>query len=248
MTRCAPLLDLDPDLGERLDPRLLDAARRHLVVRVERIQRGRHELPSDLFHAEGGVGLLVVGGLALRRVSLAHRAAGELLGPGDVMRPWQDDGEHSAYPFEASWRVIQPLEVAVLDAALTARLAHFPSIVGELVGRALARSLRATGSLVTAQLTSVDHRLLVSMWHLADRWGRVGKNGILLPLPLTHEALGLLVAARRPSVTAALGRLMQRHVIVPQPGGGWLLCGEAPDELGPRPRRPDRLLLDEVAS
>lgn len=238
MTRSAGLLDLDPDLGERLDPRHLDAARRHLTVRIERIEKGPHELPADLFDAEGGVGLMVIHGMALRQVGLAHRAAAELLGPGDILRPWQDDGEHNAYPFEASWRVIQALEVAVLDEALTARLAHFPSIVSELVGRALARSRRGMGSLVTAQLPSVDQRLLVSMWHLADRWGRVRNDGILLPLPMTHEALGLLVAARRPSVTAAVGRLTQRNVIVAQRDGGWLLCGDAPDEVGPRSRRP----------
>lgn len=244
MPRGAPLLDLDPDLGEGLDPRLADAARRRLMVRIERIAEGTWTLPASLFGAEPGVGLLIVDGLALRRVGLAHRAAGELLGPGDVLRPWQDDGEHSAYPLDASWRVLRALDVAVLDEAATAGLAHFPSIVSQLVGRALARSRRGMGSLVTAQLTSVDQRLLVCMWHMADRWGRVRPDGILLPLPMTHEALGLLVGARRPPVTAALGRLMQRGVVVPQPGGGWLLCGEPPDELGPRSRRPPHVLCD----
>ncbi len=236
MKRVVPLLELDPDLGEGLDERLVDAAHKHLVVRLERIGEGTWALPADLFGTQGGVGLLVVDGLALRRVGLAHRAAAELLGPGDILRPWQDDGQHEAYPFDASWRVIKALDVAVLDAAFAARLAHFPTIVGALVGRALLRSRRGIGHMVTAQLTSVDQRLLVSLWHLADRWGRVRLDGILLPLPLTHEALGLLVGARRPSVTAALGRLTHRKVVVSQPGGGWLLCGDAPDELAPRPR------------
>lgn len=237
MSRVVRLLDVDPDLGAQLGDTDRTAAERHLMVRVERISQGERALPADLFDAEGGVGLLILDGLAVRRVGLAHRAAGELLGPGDLLRPWQDDGEHEAYPFSASWRVFQPLEVAVLDAALTQRLAHFAPIVSELVGRALLRSRRSMGSLVTAQLTSVDQRLVVSLWHLADRWGRVRPDGIVLPLPMTHEALGLLVGARRPSVTAALGRLAQRRVVVPQPDGGWLLCGEAPEELRPRPRR-----------
>jgi len=236
MVWIAPLLELDPDLGEGLDERLVDLARKHLVVRVERIDEGTWALPADFFATDGGVGLLVYDGLALRRVGLAHRAAAELLGPGDILRPWQDDGEHEVYPFDASWRVIKALDVVVLDEAFTARLAHFPTIVSELVGRALLRSRRGIGHMVTAQLTSVDQRLLVSFWHLADRWGRVRPDGIILSLPLTHEALGLLVGARRPSVTAALGRLTQRRVVVPQPNAGWLLCGEAPDELGPRPR------------
>lgn len=211
MSRLVPLLDVDPELGEHLDEQSRQAARRHLVVRVERIEQGDHALPAaNLFNSEGGIGLLILEGLTLRRVGLAHRVAGELLGPGDLLRPWQGDGEHQAYPFVASWRVIQALDVAVLDAGLTQRLAQFAPVVSELVGRALLRSRRAIGSLVTAQLTSVDQRLLVSLWHLADRWGRVRPDGIVLPLPLTHEALGLLVGARRPSVTAALGRLAAR--------------------------------------
>ncbi len=237
MSRVVPLLDLDPELGEHLDEQSCQAARRHLVVRVERIEQGDHPLPAGLFNAEGGIGLLILEGLTLRRVGLAHRVAGELLGPGDLLRPWQDDGAHEAYPFDASWRVIQALDVAVLDAALTQRLAHFAPVVSELVGRALLRSRRTIGGLATAQLTSVDQRLLVSLWHLADRWGRVRPDGIVLPLPLTHEALGLLVGARRPSVTAALGRLAQRRVVIPQSDTGWLLCGDAPDELRPLPRR-----------
>lgn len=237
MSRVVQLLDVDPELGRHLPEPSQRRARRHLPVRVERIGRGVQTLPADLFDAEGGIGLLVLEGLALRRVGLAHRAAGELLGPGDLLRPWQDDGEHEAYPFNASWRIIQALEVAVLDAAVTERLAQVAPVVSELVGRALSRSRRSVGSLVTSQLASVDQRLLVALWHLADRWGRVRPDGIVLPLPMTHEALGLLIGARRPSVTAALGRLAQRGVVAPQPGGGWLLCGDAPDELRPRRRR-----------
>ncbi len=234
MPRVVQLLDVDPDLGRHLDEQSRRDARRHLFVRVERLGPGVRALPADLFDAQGGIGLLVLEGLALRRVGLAHRAAAELLGPGDLLRPWQDDGEHEAYPFDASWRIIQALDVAVLDAAVTRRLAQVAPVVSELVGRALTRSRRSVGSFVTSQLTSVDQRLLVSLWHLADRWGRVRPDGIMLPLPMTHEALGLLVGARRPSVTAALGRLAERRVVVPQPGGGWLLCGDAPDELWPR--------------
>lgn len=247
MSRVARLLDVDPELAGHLDERSRAAAAQHLKVRVERIGQGEHALPADLFGAERGVGLLVLEGLAVRRVGLAHRAAGELLGPGDLLRPWQDDGEHEAYPFSSSWRVFQTLEVAVLDEALTRRLVHFAPVVCELVGRAMLRSRRTTGSLVTAQLPSVDQRLLVSLWHLADRWGRVRTDGIVLALPMTQEALGLLVGARRPSVTAALGRLRERRLVLPQPEGGWLLCGDAPDELWPGSRDAQRAEAGEDA-
>src|SRR5437763_17194407 len=114
--RAMHLLDLDPDLGEGLDPRRGALARDRLMVRVERVERGRWTPRAGEFGAVGGIGLLVAEGLAIRQVSLAHRAAAELLGPGDVLRPWEDDGEHAAYPFSASFRLIEPLTLAVLDA------------------------------------------------------------------------------------------------------------------------------------
>ena len=54
--------------------------------------------------------------------------------------------------------------------------------------------------------------------------------GVLVPLPLAHRTLASIVGARRPSVTTALGALRDdgRLERVPE---GWLLHGEAPEEL-----------------
>jgi CRP-like cAMP-binding protein len=53
----------------------------------------------------------------------------------------------------------------------------------------------------------IDRRLLLLLWHLADRWGRVTPDGIRVPMRLTHTLLADLVAARRPSVTTAFSQL-----------------------------------------
>ena len=232
MPHRARLLDLDPDLGERLDGRREALARQHLVVRLERVDPGEWVPEANAFGAQGGFGLLVAAGLAVRSVSLGHRAAAELLGPCDIMRPWEDDGEHAAYPFASAFRVVAPLEFAVLDASVTQRLMHFPEIVDRLVSRVMARSRRVIGHLVIAQLTSVDTRLHVALWHMADRFGRVRPDGVIVPLNLTHEVLGLIVGARRPSVTAALGRLVDAGLVEVAPGHGWVLHGEPPARLG----------------
>ncbi|MDQ3850869.1 MAG: Crp/Fnr family transcriptional regulator [Actinomycetota bacterium] len=231
MPEAVHLLDADPDLGEHLDARREALARHHLIARLERVDAGGWEPKEDAFEAIGGLGLLIVEGLALRQVSLGPRAAAELLGAGDLLRPWEDDGEHAAYPFSASFRVIQPLRLAVIDRDLTVKLMHFPEVVSRLVGRVMARSRRVVGHLVIAQLTSVDTRLHVVLWHLADRFGRVRPDGVHLPLHLTHETLGLIVGARRPGVTSALGRLVERGLVDPQPKGGWLLRGDPPEAI-----------------
>jgi CRP/FNR family transcriptional regulator, cyclic AMP receptor protein len=236
MARRVPLLDVDPDLSEGLEGERRAAAQRGLVVRVERVDAGRWTPEANAFDAEGGLGLIVVEGMALRRVALGHRAAAELLGPGDVMRPWEDDGEHAAYPFEASFRILEPLTLAVIDHAVMVRLMLFPEIVTQLMARVMARSRRVIGHLVIAQLPSVDARLHVLFWHLAERFGRVRVEGVSVPLSLTHETLGMIVGAHRPAVTTALGQLVERGQVEPLAGGGWLLKGEPPETIA-APRR-----------
>jgi Crp-like helix-turn-helix domain len=51
-------------------------------------------------------------------------------------------------------------------------------------------------------------------WHLAERWGRVSGNGVLVPLALTHRILGQLVGARRPTVSTALRELANREQLI----------------------------------
>ena len=235
MARHVHLLDLDPDLADGLSADRAALARRHLLMQFERVDAGRWSPPADIFGVQGGLGLLITEGLALRRVSLGRRSAAELLGPGDVLRPWENDGEHAAYPFSASFRIVEPLAMGVLDTRATQRLMQFPEIVNGLMGRIMVRSRRVVGNLVIAQLTSVETRLHVALWHLADRFGRVRADGVFVPVQLTHEMLGYIVGARRPTVTVSVGRLVEHGLVEPYPGGGWLLKGEPPEVLD-RPR------------
>jgi len=91
-----------------------------------------------------------------------------------------------------------------------------------LIDRTMRRSRRLGLSQAICQLRRVDDRLLVLFVHLADRWGRVRDDGLLVPLRLTQETLARLVGARRPTVSLALSRLKERGLLVRQPGG-WLL-------------------------
>ena len=225
------LLGFDPDLGEGLDPAHLAAATRQLVCRLEHVRAGDWHPEPDEYHARGGIGLIIADGFMVRHVALEHRAAAELLGPGDLLRPWQDDGEHAAYPFSAGWRILSPVTFGVLDRAFVGRLGPFPDVTAALMGRAMARSRRVAGHLVLAQLASVEHRVLLALWHLADLWGRVRPDGIVVPVRLTHETLGLMVGARRPSVTAAIRSLDEQRLACPEPGGGYLLKGDPPQDL-----------------
>jgi CRP/FNR family cyclic AMP-dependent transcriptional regulator len=72
--------------------------------------------------------------------------------------------------------------------------------------------------------------LLLLLWHLADRWGRVTPDGVRVALGVTHQTLADLVAARRPSVTTALQQLA-RQGLLGRDGDAWLLLGDPPLSL-----------------
>ncbi len=72
--------------------------------------------------------------------------------------------------------------------------------------------------------------MLATLWHLASNWGYVTRNGVCMPFRLTHQALGEIVGARRPSVTSAMRRLREDGRIVREARGGYILTGD-PQQL-----------------
>ncbi len=177
-----------------------------------------------------GIGLLVLDGLLIRRVGIDQGFGAELLGEGDLLRPWQGADEPPTLPQTTGWQVLQPTRMAVLDEPFARRMARYPQLTGQLVGRALARSRNLAVNMAIVHQSRVDVRLHMLFWHLAARWGRVRNDGVIVPLKLTHNVLSDLTAARRPTVTSALTELAKRE-LVRVVDGGWLLCGKPPGEL-----------------
>jgi CRP/FNR family cyclic AMP-dependent transcriptional regulator len=220
------LLEEDPELAHRVPPDRRETATRELTVEVLNLPPGRWS-PAGGEGGNGDLGLLVLSGLVVRSVGRSTRLGAELLGPGDIVRPWQDT-EGGVLGFQTSWSVVQPARLARLDAQLTGRLAPYPEIVDCLVGRTLQRARSLAATMAIAQEPTVEARLELLLWQLADRFGRVRPNGVFVPLTLTHSVLARLVAARRPSTTTALGRLSARGVLE-RGEDGWILHGDPPN-------------------
>jgi CRP/FNR family transcriptional regulator, cyclic AMP receptor protein len=179
---------------------------------------------------EGGIGLLVLSGLLIRHVGVGGRFGAELLGEGDLLRPWQASPESPLLPVETGWAVIHPVRLAVLDESFVGHLADYPELAPCFVARATQRARNLAVNMAIVHQARVDVRLRMLLWHLAGRWGRVRSEGTLVPLRLTHSVLSQLVAARRPTVTSALSDLARRGLVRPF-RDAWLLYGEPPVEL-----------------
>ena len=237
--RIIQLLDEDPDLADGVDPAQREIARRELTAEVIERPRGPLESQPGLTSTTGALGLLVVDGLIARRTSMAGRRSLELLGAGDIIRPWQNDGHHSVSPFEAVDQVLEPVRLAILDRAATARIGRWPEVMTCLTVRVMNRARAVSGHLVLSQIPRVDERLHVLLWHLADRWGKVTPEGITLPLRLSHEMLGALIGAQRPTVTLALRGLTDRGAVVRRADRTWLLLEPPPELSAPDTPEPE---------
>lgn len=179
------------------------------------------------------IGVLIVSGAAVREVSVQDAPSAELLGPGDIVRAWREQQQARALDPPARWSAISELVIASLDAELGMRLAQYPEVMAIVLDRMEARVRRLAVTQAISQMTGVDLRLLALFRHLAERWGRVTPHGIAVPLVLSHQLLGALVGARRPTVSNALSQLAEQRRLARRSDGSWLLLDHDPDAPEP---------------
>ncbi len=218
--RTVALLEVDPDLGAGLTAEQLPVARRHLLAPVVTVPAG----PWTPDHQLGGpdqLALVVVSGLVRREVVLGGRHAAELLGPGDVVPP--DLAPDGLVPVDVAWTVDDTATLVVLDGRFNAAARVWPALSVALHRRLAAQAARTSVHLAIAQLNRVDLRVLALLWHLAERWGVVAADGVVVPLRLTHATLGRFVGAQRPTVTLALQQLSEAGDLARRPDGAFVL-------------------------
>lgn len=178
-----------------------------------------------------GFGLLLLEGLLARRVTLGRFDCTELLGQGDLLRPWSfTSASTSSVTSEVTWNVVEPVRLATLDRRFALSVAPWPEVSAGLMDRIIQRARWLAFQLAVCHVVRVDTRLLLMFWHFADRWGRMTKDGARVRIPVTHGVLASVVGARRPSVTTALGRLQEEGLIQRLGDGDWLLIGSPPED------------------
>lgn len=220
--RSSPLyvyvLDVDAGLAQELDIRSRVAARQLATAKVVQFPVGACELAPWFEVARKGPGLLMLDGLVVFETCTGDRVAAELVGAGDLLQASHlitDD----LLERTCRWRALWPVRVAVLDDDFADRVRPFPQVSRGLPRRACSRAAELDVLRAISSQPRLEVRLVLLLWHLSARWGRVEPGGIRLCLPLTHRLLGQLVAAERPSISHALKRL----------AGAGLVTGHADD-------------------
>jgi hypothetical protein len=227
-TQRAPLLELDPDLGQLLAADRRVEAARGLVVSV-----------------------LVLDGVVARDVAVAGTVSTELLGAGDVIRPWTIEEPVSLLESRVVWSVLSDVSVALLGRRLAVQLCSYPELYVALIDRLSQRSARLATTQAISQMTRVDRRVVALFWYLAERWGRMTAAGVHLPLRISHRMLGQLIGARRPTISAAVGQLAQSGELVRRADSTWLIPGQPvglPVAASGPPAPPRFKLLTESAA
>ncbi len=241
------VLELEPALCDGLDPRNLPSAARSATAATWALSRGRWQSEPWMFDRRGSLGLMVLEGLIARQVMVGEMEAVELVGPGDVLRPWAEVDREIAQHARESWIVTRRARLALLDRSFAVSVSAWPEIAANLSDRISMRvGWMALFSAIQG-VRRVDDRLLAILWSYADRWGRVTPGGVLLELELTHRLLAGVIGARRPSVTTALKALEANGALTRRRDRSWLLHGQRPAiiaALAEPPREPERGATD----
>ncbi len=171
---------------------------------------------------EDAFALLLVAGVIRSEVHFGDRTVAETLVAGDVLLPAapQGDGFAARRSVSAlSWCVL-----ARLDANFIAAAARWPELMRDLHGRLADQEHRIAVSGAIGQMPRTDERIEATFDQLAARLGKPVPEGRLVPLTMTHAAIGRMVGASRPTVSLALGRLAERGRLLRCANGHWLIA------------------------
>lgn len=195
------------------------------------------DLPAGRWAPDGqtwtppSVGALVVDGMLACNLELLGRVSTELLGPGDLFCPWRAANHAAA---TVTWVVHRPVRLIALNAAFVGACERWPALAIVAQARLADRSDRLAQQAAALQLPRVEDRLLAVLWQMIDRFGRVAPDGVVLDLPITHQVLGQMVGAQRPTVTLAFQALADEGLIRRRADGALVLAHDSERELSHR--------------
>lgn len=225
------MVELDAALREQssFGPRHIT---RRIVTRVHDLRRGPFDAEAIIEDPDDSLGLVVLEGWIALGLDAGRAQISWLIGSEDLVRPW--DMQELALTADPGWQALTPVRLAVLDGDFRRQAAHLPGLTLTLVAKLAATTHWLLAKSLIASAPMIEERLLLLFALLAERWGRVTPEGVMLELPLTHELLARMCGARRPSVTMSLRSLADSGLVRSPRRGCWILQGGLPS---PAPSR-----------
>jgi biotin operon repressor len=181
------------------------------------------DLDVSALTERASLGALLVSGYLVREIKVADRVSADLAGPGDLLCPTHWEPSEGLFSYTVSWTALGRTRLALLDDAFCECVKPWPEITRALVERARRPGDRAALGRAIARSSTVEVRLLMSLWHWASSWSSVTADGVRLDVPVSHERLARLIGASRPTVTTAIGRLRKAGYVRQRRNGQWLL-------------------------
>jgi CRP/FNR family cyclic AMP-dependent transcriptional regulator len=225
------VLDLDPDLGSGIGEDEWEAARQMCRANLVRVAVGGWDLSASAAADRDDIlGLILVEGVLAREVALADHRSLELLCPGDVLLLPASASRSPLLSGGIHLTALRETTLMVLGRAFLRAAATWPSLLAEVHRRLEAQTERLALQGLAMHLARAEHRILLTLWLLADSCGRVTPDGTVLPLEFTHDVLSQMTAARRPTVSLAL-RELQSSGYLHRRNGHLLLTAAAEREV-----------------
>jgi CRP/FNR family transcriptional regulator, cyclic AMP receptor protein len=216
----ALVLEVDPELGAEIAPIERPRAVRASTAPVRIFSLG--EWGFEPTPERTSLGALILKGMMVLRMEFGGCSHLEVLGKGDVLNPWLV-GTESRLQEQVSVHVMQSSCVALLDHRFALQMTPWPEVFAALMRRQITRTRRMVLQACILSRSLVDERLELMLWRLGDQFGRMTREGLLVGLPFTHLQLAEMIAARRSTVTMAVGRLVSEDRLRCPARNQWLL-------------------------
>jgi CRP/FNR family transcriptional regulator, cyclic AMP receptor protein len=217
------LAALLPEILANVPAQDRELAERTLVVPIV-AARGEDLIEVIKTQTPGAFEFLIVAGVVLKETTLARRSALELLGPGDLLAPPLTAVRQVESRAVSRYLAHGEVSLAALEAHFRLAAQRWPGIADFLHDRLGRQTHRASMHLAMLHLPRIEDRLTALFADLAERFGHVTADGVLIDVPLTHELIGGLVGSRRPSVTLALKKLASDGLLERLEDSRWKLA------------------------
>jgi CRP/FNR family cyclic AMP-dependent transcriptional regulator len=229
------LLSVDAGLRAAVPADDRRLAERVLVVPYREFEAGSWSPEALLDDSARPLAALLLRGVVTHELMLAGRRSANVLGPGDLFRPWRS--ADTAVPCASSWSTGGGAAMAVLDGRFLTAARRWPGLSAVVYERLAEQLETAEVRAAVTALPRVEERVLALFWLLADRWGVVRPEGVVVELALTHALIGHLVGSQRPTVSLALQALAEGGLLQRADTDAWILGHDSRTALAVTPDR-----------